>query len=254
NHHFGYVFLESGLRIEVHWDLIPPYHGIHVDINKVWKRSCPSMISGIAVRELAPDDLLLYLSVHAAKHVFDRGLRTVYDIAETLQYFENKIDWQRLQQTAQEWCAMRCLHVELWLADELFFAPIPDNVMNAIKLQNLEPSYQVLIKECLFAIGETSETSRITPNKAYALTKKNIPGKVGHLLWRLFPSRQFMALKYGAPPDSLRFMLFYPLRLKDIMKRHYWTVWRFVRRDARMVAAVKRQSRVSELKEWLFPG
>jgi hypothetical protein len=207
------------------------------------------------VRELSPEDQLLHLTVHASKHVYYNGLRMVYDIAETLKYFENIIDWPRLQQTALRWGAMRSLYVGLRLATELFLAPVPDNFMDAIKPQNVELSYRAVLQEHLFAGNASgSQTSKITPSIANVWSNKTISGKVKQLWQRLFPSRKEMALMYGTRPDSLRIFFYYPVRLKYLMSRYGQTVWRLVRRDELMEAGAERQSRVNDLRKWLLSG
>ena len=102
--HFGYTLVENNqpMMIEVHWDLIPARDDLPVDIKSIWKNSRPSEINTVPAYEMAPEDLLLHLSVHASKHVFQNGLRMVYDIAETLRHFEKEIDWPKLQQAARK--------------------------------------------------------------------------------------------------------------------------------------------------------
>ena len=179
----------------------------------------------------------------------------VFDIAETVKHFENKVDWQHLQQTAQRWGATKSLYVGLRLAAELFYAPVPDSFMDVIKPMNVEPSYHALLHDFLFAENESeSQTESIAPVIANIWTTKDISGKVKQLCKRLFLSRQEMALIYGVSPDSLRIFLYYPAQLKYLLNTHGRTVWRLVRKDEQMEAGAERQSEVNELRKWLLSG
>ena len=253
----GYTRTQNKLLmyIEVHWDISQPLEKLPFGIDKVWDQSRPSEISGIPVRELSPEDLLLHLAVHGSKHVFCNGLRMVFDIAETVKHFENKVDWQHLQQTAQRWGATKSLYVGLRLAAELFYAPVPDSFMDVIKPMNVEPSYHALLHDLLFSENESeSQTESIAPVIANIWTTKDISGKVKQLCKRLFLSRQEMALIYGVSPDSLRILLYYPAQLKYLLNTHGRTVWRLVRKDELMEAGAERQSEVNELRKWLLSG
>jgi hypothetical protein len=255
--HFNYTLIEKQMHmmIEVHWNLLPARENLSVDIDQIWRQSLPSAISDVPVRELSPEDLLLHLTVHASKHVFYNGLRMVFDIAETLKHFKNRIDWQHLERTARGWGATKSLYTGLRLANELFFAPVPDSFMDAIKPLNAELSYHAILDGHLFAGNESEgQTERITPHIANVWSSKSISDKAKHLLQRMFPSRKVMALMYGTPPDSFLIFLYYPVRLKYLMSRYGQTVWRLVRRDELMEAGAERQSEVNELRKWLLSG
>lgn len=247
NNHFQYTLPGIGLMIEVHWNLLPPCDGIRVDIPGLWDRSRPSAISGITAREMSPEDLLLYICVHASAHVFDMGLRMVCDIVETLLYFENEIDWRRLQQTAREWRATKCLYVGLRLADELFDAPVPRDFIAAIKPENVEPAYQNILRERLFADNESDILpARLQPNIVKFWAEKSLPGKA-RLLWQfIFPPPEVMAMIYPTHTGKL-------YRLSDLVKRHGRTVWRLFRNNTKVVTGVERHVEINELRKWLFP-
>jgi putative nucleotidyltransferase-like protein len=254
NHHFGYNHPGNRIRIELHWELFNPSMRMHLDIADVWKRSRPSTISGVAVNRMSFEDLLIYLSLHAAVHYFMIGLSTVADIAETLRRFENDIDWQRLELIAKECRALRCLSLNIRLAAELFDAPVPDGFFGATATQNVDPVQRALLQELLFAEDEAGDrrVPAVTPNLAMAWTANGIAGKLKVLWKRLFPSRQEMALMYPAPYHSLRILLFYPVRLKDLLKRHGGNVVRLLRNDGPTAAAADRQSELNALVAWLM--
>ncbi len=86
-------------------------------------------VAGRVMKTPSPEDLLLILSMHAAKHVWGR-LLWLCDIAQIVQRENLNWDWIRFR--AQELGIERILHVTLLLANRLLAAEIPASMENPV--------------------------------------------------------------------------------------------------------------------------
>ncbi len=253
--HFVYTHPEHDLCIEVHWGLIPVTSGIRVDIDGVWQRSRPVEIAGAPVLGMSHEDLILHLCVHAAMHRFDMGLRAMSDISQTLGRCREEFDWAVLLERARQWGAQRCVHVSLQLAKKLLDAPAPAGRLECADVGDFDGRYLSLAEEFLFERPEEPEKGLPWgQNLVEIWTDKGVSAKILRIRESLFPSRKVMAMKYPAPPDSWRIFLYYPVRIKDVLKKHVWTTMKLVARDAHTVSRAERQRRVNALGNWLLSG
>ena len=60
-----------------------------------------------------------------------------------------------------------------------------------------------------------------------------------------------MAEMYRASPDSKRIYLYYPVRWRDLLRRHGRSAWRFLRRDDVMMDLAERENQKTALSDWL---
>jgi hypothetical protein len=88
--------------VEIHHRLLPPSLPLAATEGELWARSRPAVVAGVTARVLAPDDLILHLSLHlAAVDGFAAGLCGLRDLAETLRHHGGGIDWFRLAVSAR---------------------------------------------------------------------------------------------------------------------------------------------------------
>ncbi|HVO82382.1 MAG TPA: nucleotidyltransferase family protein [Terriglobales bacterium] len=66
--------------LEIQWQVLPRFYAIDFDISELFRRAVPAQLAGRTVRTVCPEDLLVVLSVHAAKHAWMR-LSWLCDIA-----------------------------------------------------------------------------------------------------------------------------------------------------------------------------
>lgn len=116
--------------LELQWALEPRYYAVDYDMNGLFERAVNVAVAGRAVKTPSPEDLLLVLSVHAAKHVWGR-LIWLCDIAQILK-LEN-LNWHWVQTCARDFGIERILHVTLLLTNRLLGASIPAPVEGAIR-------------------------------------------------------------------------------------------------------------------------
>ena len=80
---YEYVFGRGAERnlVELQWNLLPRFYSVNVDIEDLFRRSVPARLRrSAASRVLSPEDQLLFLCVHAAKHQWAQ-LGMIRDIA-----------------------------------------------------------------------------------------------------------------------------------------------------------------------------
>ena len=115
--------------LELQWALQPRYYAVDFDMDGLFKRAVTVSLAGRRVKTPSPEDLLLVLSLHAAKHVWGR-LIWLCDIAQILK--RENLNWDWIQSEAQELGVERILHITLLLANRLLGATIPGAIETAI--------------------------------------------------------------------------------------------------------------------------
>jgi putative nucleotidyltransferase-like protein len=108
--------------LELQWALQPRFYAVEMDMNGLFQHSVTVTIAGRTMKTLSPEDLLLVLSLHAAKHAWGR-LVWLCDIARLMS--EPNLNWEWIKQQAGELGIARILNVTLLLANRLLGASIP---------------------------------------------------------------------------------------------------------------------------------
>jgi len=112
--------------IEIHWQIAPRSFSILFDPGRYLGRLRTVSLGGSPLKALSPEDLLLVLSVHAAKHLW-RSLNWIVDIAELVRNY-SALDWDLVFGEARSLGAMRVLLLGLYLARDLMDAPLSETV------------------------------------------------------------------------------------------------------------------------------
>lgn len=102
--------------VELQWALVPHFFAVDLRTDDLLKRSCESRLNDRAICCLSPEDSLLVLCLHAAKHLWMR-LIWICDIAESIRI--QTIDYSLLLTRARELGIVRMLAVSFWLAENL---------------------------------------------------------------------------------------------------------------------------------------
>ncbi len=115
--------------VELQWKLLPHFYAVDLDIAALLDRAVGGSLAGTPMKILCPEDLLLVLCLHAAKHLWMR-LMWITDIAETMR--TQTIDYQVLTSRARELGVLRILAVSFWLAMNVLETPLPPSAQNLI--------------------------------------------------------------------------------------------------------------------------
>jgi hypothetical protein len=115
--------------LELQWALQPRYYAVDFEMEGLFARAVTATVAGRSVKTLSPEDLLLVLSVHAAKHVW-RKLIWLCDIAQILN--REKLDWPMVESRACELGIERILHSTLLLIKKFGLGALPAPIENAV--------------------------------------------------------------------------------------------------------------------------
>lgn len=133
---FEQSYIESGYEwgfgnpagqnlLELQWRLQPRFYSVDYDMDDLFSRAEKTKIADHLIKIPAPEDLLLVLSLHAAKHVWGR-LIWLSDIIQILK--RENLDWVWIQERTRELGIARIVHITLLLANRLLQAAIPDAI------------------------------------------------------------------------------------------------------------------------------
>lgn len=256
NHHFAYRSARKGPVVEVHWAFLPSRLGFSIDMDGVWERSVPSVLAGAQASVLCPEDNLLFLCLHASKHLFSGGgLRPLYDISAVIRHHGEEIDWKEVRVRGRQWGIERCVYAALTLAGEMFGVSLPESLMKSVQPADLDERFMESARERIFACGHrTPDGSSLSFNVARLFRAGSSYDKAALFLGRVFPSREEMARRYPAPADSRRIYLYYPARFLDLLLRHGRQGWRLARREEGMRELAEREIENASLRDRLMSG
>jgi hypothetical protein len=121
-------FTRDGRRliVEIHWRVSARLFSSPLEEETLWEHTGLDNFEGMTIKTLAPEDLLLSLCVHGAKHLWER-LSWIADIAQLLEVYPN-LNWPRLLEHARRSGTERMLLLGLYVAHDLLGAKLPARV------------------------------------------------------------------------------------------------------------------------------
>jgi hypothetical protein len=177
-------------------------------------RSLP--IPGTAVRFLSPEDNLLQVALHAAKHSYVRapGFRLHLDVERIVRAYLD-LDWDLFVEQVSDLQVKTAVYFSLAIPQALFQTPIPERV-----LQTLRPPRwkERLITRWLNRAGLFDPDERKFSRPGYILFSALLYDDFRGLLRGLFPDRTWMRQRYGFRNDLL-LPYYHARRLFDLVFR-----------------------------------
>lgn len=139
--HVPPMIKKGGPIVELHWTILEEEEPFSIASEGLWARAVPARIANVDCLALCPEDLLLHLCLHFAyQHRLKLGLRGLLDISETLHTTTDRLDWQQVIHTAQDWGAQRVTWLALKLAAELLGAEVPGPVFSQLIPGTVDPA------------------------------------------------------------------------------------------------------------------
>jgi hypothetical protein len=181
------------------------------DADVLLSRSVP--IAGSAVRLLSPEDNLLQVSIHTAKHSYVRapGFRLHTDVDRLVRRID--IDWREFVRRVRALEVATAVYFSLKIAVDLLGTPVPQDV-----LSSLEPSAwrKWAIAKMLKRAGLFHPLAAKWSRFSYILFCSLLYDSF-HSLWRAaFPAPSWMTARYGIRRSWL-LPLSYGRRLWDLL-------------------------------------
>ena len=166
--------------VELQWALLPKFYAVDFDVNDLLDRAGLTVVGGCKVPCLSPEDSLLALYLHAAKHLWTR-LIWLADIAETIR--TQSIDYSLVSTRASELGIVRMLGVSVWLAKNVLRAELPGPAAEMIAVDPQVPILGAEFAERLISGAaydfESTEYFRLI------LKLREEPSDQWRYLWRL---------------------------------------------------------------------
>lgn len=113
--------------VEVRWRITQPQFGASLDLDYILPRCTGKEVAGLKILAIAPEDLLLILCAHGAKHRWERWM-WLCDL-EALMRSNPNLDWMAVRDRAAALGLRRVIRFSLILAHELLDAPVPEQLL-----------------------------------------------------------------------------------------------------------------------------
>ncbi len=206
---------DGRLHVELQWAVVPAFFGFNHEKLGIWSILERRSLNGFSFPVLPPEETLILLSVHGAKHRWCK-LVWVSDVAGLLTS-ENPPDLDRCFELARRCGMTRILRLSLLLAERLAGVRLPDEVSSRIEADLMAST---LMREVLSVIAATPVNPDVDPRR-YLFYLKARERRRDQIL---FAGRLMATLAAGewnpAPlPDSL-FPVSYCLRPFRLALRH----------------------------------
>lgn len=174
---YSRVLVRDASIIDLHWAFAGIRFFFRVNPAQLWERRTHVELSGARISSLSPEDTLLLLCMHGAKHCWSR-LGWICDIAELLG--STTIDWDALGARAKRYGAERMLYLGLFLACDFLGAILPRDVYarasqpSVIALANMVRSWMVQ--------GESGAAKPIERETFYITMRERFIDRVRHFV------------------------------------------------------------------------
>jgi hypothetical protein len=112
--------------VDLHWKLSPKSFCFDLDVEAVLSRLQSVEIAGTQIPTFGTEDLILYLCMHGAKHMWHR-LEWISSLNEVVSS-ANGIDWSALCNRAEQAHSSRMLGLGLRLTNQVFGTSIPASI------------------------------------------------------------------------------------------------------------------------------
>ncbi len=249
--HVTYRFFEKRLVIEAHWKLFSSRYTCQIDHEALWERAKPLNPEQPGVLVLSPEDLLIYICAHTAKHTIYIILRMLYDIFVILANYEKTLQWPELTKRAKQWRLQRPLYVYCRLAHELLGAPLQAELLDSLRPESFDEGKYLLTRSQVFQVN-AKEINTVSHPALIFRGKKGLISKIVIFLKRTFLSREEIAHLYNLPAGSWRVYLCYPLRVKTLLLRHCQAIWNLSRSGDAEKNKADRLNEIIELPNWFL--
>jgi hypothetical protein len=122
--------------VELHWRVAPRSFGVPIDADDLWPRLQHAEVQGVSVLMPSVEDQLLLLTVHAARHGWDK-LEAVAGVAALLRQHDD-INWPMVWNLASRMRCRRMVMFGLLLAHCLLDVPLPASMPDTARFRSFD--------------------------------------------------------------------------------------------------------------------
>ncbi|MFL6227561.1 MAG: nucleotidyltransferase family protein [Pyrinomonadaceae bacterium] len=201
----------DAVAIELHWGVAPRFFNFPFPIERLWEHNTHLSLGGSEVRAIAPETLLLLLSVHGNKDLWAR-LEWVCGL-DALINRETDLDWQAVLTEALRLGALRILLLGLALSSELLDTPLPEEVSRRVAGSTAVASLASLVRRTMF--DEEARVPTLREQVSFHTRSKDTLGaRLTYCSRLLLTTTPVDWSAVGVPPSfSFVHLLVRPLRL-----------------------------------------
>ena len=165
------------------------------------------------VRILSPEDNLLQVALHTAKHSYVRapGFRLHSDVDRIIKF--QSIDWSKFEEKVCNLEIKTAVYFSLYFASQLIKTPIPDFVFSSLK-----PSWyrEKMILRFINKAGIYNQNKKKFSKIGYIVFNLALYDSIGQNIKAIFPSYNSIKIKYPIK-NKLQLPYFYFIRIKDLI-------------------------------------
>ena len=165
------------------------------------------------VRILSPEDNLLQVALHTAKHSYVRapGFRLHSDVDRIIKF--QSIDWSKFEEKVCNLEIKTAVYFSLYFASQLIKTPIPDFVLSSLK-----PSWfrEKMILHFINKAGIYNQNKKKFSKIGYIVFNLALYDSIGQNIKAIFPSYNSIKIKYPIK-NKLQLPYFYFIRIKDLI-------------------------------------
>lgn len=198
------------LIVEIHWRVSARLFSSPLDEEALWDDLRTDSFEGTQINALAPEDLLLSLCVHGAKHLWER-LSWVADIAQLLEAHED-LNWTSLLARARRTGTERMLLLGLYVAHDLLGASLPNQVEGPLRddPEIVFLAHQIYAR--LFTGGD--DANGMSGYFIFQLkARRRLRDKFNYCRYVISPTEEDLTLLSLPAPLSFIYYLLRPLRM-----------------------------------------
>ena len=198
------------LIVEIHWRVSARLFSAPLDEETVWANLHTDTFEGTRINALAPEDLLLSLCVHGAKHLWER-LIWIADIAQLVEVHPG-LNWESLLARARSTGTERMLLLGLYVARDLLGSRFPEVIEEKLGADPAIAHLANQIYQRVFKGG--SETGGLSGYFIFQLkTRRRLRDKLNYCRYVISPTEEDLTLLSLPAPLSFVYYLLRPLRM-----------------------------------------
>lgn len=193
--------------VHLHWHLLNttfPLFMYKINMAEIWGQARIERYQDKDFLMMAPEHLIIYLSIHAFNHSFTK-ISLFCDIQRAIEFYKDKLNWQEVINIAKNWNAILPLYYSLYFTSKILNADLSWDFLSTLKPKKISKIEQRVISLIL-------ENKRGSHNLVYPLYL-NMAGntweKIKFILLSLFPPPWQLAQIYSAHPQSFVFLYYF---------------------------------------------
>ncbi len=184
----------------------------NIKIEDIWRDAEKTKIAGAKTLVMAPHHFLIHLSEHALRVTHSLSKLSFFcDIDETVNYYQEKLDWERVIRESLKFNLNRMVYPSLYFTAKFLGTKIPKNVLLKLKPERFGLSERIFM-------NSISNNKRF-PGLSYLVhlaMNNGVLNKISFLERTLFPPPQIMAQRSYVPRSRLSYIR-YVKRISEVL-------------------------------------